>query len=67
MSRCHFCKRKSPVIISCKWCVNDLCSSCLVVEIHKCKNISEMKEYNLKKLEQELIKHKTVTPKVIKI
>jgi hypothetical protein len=26
-----------------------------------------MKEYNLKKLEQELIKHKTVTPKVIKI
>ena len=53
--------------MSCKWCESDLCTYCLAVEIHECVNIKQMKEYILKKLEEDLNKQKTISPKVLKI
>lgn len=67
MPKCDYCKRKNHLSMSCKWCLGSLCTTCLAVEIHECANIEQMKEHNLKKLEEDLNKNKTVSLKVIKI
>jgi hypothetical protein len=67
MPRCNCCRKKNHLLMSCKWCVCDFCTICLAVESHQCANIESMKEHHLKKLKEDLIKHKTVGVKVIKI
>ena len=64
MPRCSVCRKKSSVILQCKSCVQDCCSSCIDMSIHKCKNIDDYRNNKQKQLERELSKNKTVDSKI---
>ena len=56
MPKCNFCKKKSSCILLCKWCNLSLCTRCIDMTIHECKNINEYKTDRRKSLESNLVK-----------
>lgn len=59
MVRCEFCKKKSSVPIECKACKLNLCTRCIDMSIHNCKNIIEYCYEKRKSLENILLENKT--------
>jgi|AntRauMFilla1563_2_1112583.scaffolds.fasta_scaffold01562_3 hypothetical protein len=67
MPKCTHCKRKNPIMLPCKWCVHDFCTRCLSCEIHVCPNIDDMRKFNLKTLEQQLLRDQVQSVRIIKL
>ena len=64
--KCNFCKKKS-ITLDCKWCKNNYCSRCILLEIHNCEYITNCKLESIKNLENKLQKEKTIDIKINKI
>lgn len=64
--RCDYCKKKS-IPLKCKWCENNYCSKCIMLEIHNCIHLSNCKIESIKNLQNKLEKEKTVDIKINKI
>jgi predicted nucleic acid binding AN1-type Zn finger protein len=55
MARCVNCKKKG-IPITCKYCTNGYCSSCIQLEIHKCSGIETKNNEEKTNLEKKLIR-----------
>ena len=64
MAKCLICKRKNLILLSCKFCKNDMCTSCLLPETHKCQNISECFEESKNVLSKDLMNNKVIKEKM---
>ena len=64
MTKCVFCQKKLG-ILKCKECSVMLCSNCILLETHKCPQLSARKEMLKSELESKLVK--VVAPKISKI
>ena len=56
--RCTFCKRKTSVLLTCKYCTKDFCVKCRLQQVHNCPNISvciDSEKNALKKIIQDCI------------
>lgn len=62
--KCSCCKKKK-ITIPCKWCNHDLCTSCILVETHKCINIDNCTSSAKLNLENKLLSEKTKKPSVM--
>ena len=67
MARCAWCRKKTHLNITCKWCTRVHCTACLLVENHECPNIADMKQENHHMLESKLLREKVVGSKITKI
>lgn len=51
--RCANCKKKG-IPLTCKFCSNSFCTSCIQLEIHNCNGINVKRTEELKNLEETL-------------
>ena len=60
--RCEKCRKKG-IHINCNHCKGNYCSSCIQLEIHKCKGIQSKIDKDLAVLEKtlEFVKEKQIT------
>lgn len=65
MPKCIHCLRKNHLMMECKGCHVRFCPSCLSYEIHNCPNLEDKRKFDLKTLEERLVKVEGV--KLIKI
>ena len=61
--RCMYCKKKT-FPIDCKYCKLQLCTRCLLPEVHNCVNIQDCKNQYKESLSKQLISNKTVVEKI---
>lgn len=64
--RCDFCKKKC-IPLACKWCGNNYCVKCIMLETHECEHLLNCKLESLKNLKTKLEKEKTTDIKLYKI
>jgi hypothetical protein len=54
-TKCKQCSKKIGFCgIHCKYCLNDFCSGCIQLEIHRCAGIAKKKEEEISNLEKKL-------------
>ncbi len=61
--KCCFCRKKT-ITIQCKWCTHDFCTSCILVETHKCPNIDNCTSSAKLNLKNKLISEKIKKTKI---
>ena len=67
MVRCEYCKKKSSVVLPCKACQHSYCTRCIQLEIHKCANLDNVCNDDIKRLEDKLMSAKMSQRQNIKI
>lgn len=62
MTKCENCRKKVGVTgIKCKFCNMNLCTACLQLEIHHCKNIQQSVKQKKDQIEKSLKKNNDPT------
>lgn len=64
--RCKKCKKTNCLKLSCKFCSNNYCTSCLLPETHECEYIYSMKDNLLKQHNEKMHNEKCVRAKIVK-
>ena len=64
-SKCNFCKKKTFMPSSCKYCEKDLCMKCLLPTKHACPKIELWRCKD--SLRDQLLNNKCVSQKIEKI
>lgn len=67
MPRCTHCRKGSHLQLTCKWCTNHYCTSCLQNEIHKCTGYEKMRDAYTTSLANKLMSEQVVGAKMTTI
>ena len=63
-TRCSFCKKKQQLILACKFCLKDVCTRCIQIEMHECVNMSKCVELQKLQLKNKLYNEQVVKLKI---
>ena len=65
--KCKYCKKKKSILLDCKYCNKEYCSSCIDIISHKCINLDDCKKRKRDELKERLFLEKMEGEKLIKI
>lgn len=59
---CGQCQRRQRLLLTCKSCTNEYCTSCIQLEVHACAALADKRNAEKELLNKKLVK--VVAPKI---